>query len=179
MAQKIDKLTQAYEKYAPKNITLQQYAELVAQDPGLLHAPFSTVNPALAKLTKSYKNKYISAEHFRKILRQEVKDDTMERVAKKYAKIYENIICSDINILRGAWNFKGLNEQERTDLARKIIQQINEYFGINTQLNITYNDKYETEMYPDANRSKISSLINKFLKKLKLKKNKLWCPWDV
>ena len=51
-----NKIKEAYEKYAPKNITLEQFTSMIEQDPKLLTdigGEFSTFNPELAKATKS------------------------------------------------------------------------------------------------------------------------------
>ena len=52
MTQKVAKI---YEKYAPKNISLQKFRQMIKQDPSLLDdigGKFSTFDPELAKLFK-------------------------------------------------------------------------------------------------------------------------------
>ncbi len=139
------KIKDIYERYAPNNITLQEFTEMVERDPGLLDSivgEFSTFNPELAKIYKGRRKPGgLSDDDFRIKLKESMSKNTMDTVAQKYADIYAQIICSDDDILLAAWTFKSLNRKQRQELALKIVNEINNYFGINDKLKIRYLDK--------------------------------------
>ena len=128
----IEKIIETYEKYAPKNITLEQFAQMVEQDPKLLDdigGKFSTFNPNLARLHRELDTKNIeSKDSFRNKLKESIDENASEKRAAEIAKMYEKIILSDDDILTAAWAFETLNENQRQDLAIKIICAVNQYF---------------------------------------------------
>ncbi|MBR4891819.1 MAG: hypothetical protein IKZ34_01385 [Alphaproteobacteria bacterium] len=162
------KIKKAYEIYAPKNISLEQFAQMIEQDPKLLKAiggKFSTFSLEAGKAFKEYEDKKDgeSDDILRKKLSSYINEQEIERGAHEQAKIYEKIICSDDSIIDDALNFRDLSETERQDLARKIINGINKYFNIDTDLQIEYQDRYKGE---SARRYKFDFVKN-FLRLLK------------
>ena len=162
-----NKIKEAYEKYAPKNITLEQFTSMIEQDPKLLKdigGKFSTFNLKASIYFNTYfcnNNNYL-----REQLRDYTNIEAIEQGALEYAKIYEKIICSNDSIIEAALNFHNLNEQEKQDLAYKIIQGINKYFNIDSKLNVEYYDRHKGE---EVKQHKFE-LIEKFLNLFKFKR---------
>ena len=138
----IEKIIEAYKQYAPKNITLSQFTEMVEQDPKLLTdigGAFSTYNPNLARLHRELDTENIeSKDSFRNKLKESIDENASEKRAAEIAKMYEKIILSDDDILTAAWAFETLNENQRQDLAIKIICAVNQYFGIADKIKVSY-----------------------------------------
>lgn len=155
-------LVEYYNKYAPKNLTFNQFKKMVEQNPNFLDlggGNFSTVSPELSIAFKKYKNKEITDDEFRNILKNSMNQESMENISQNYAKTYENIICSDDDILRSAWAFKVLNRKQKQDLAVKIIDGINKHFGIENKLKITYADKKTHLPFKELITSAVVNLV--------------------
>ena len=150
-----DKIVQAYEEYAPKNITLEQFAEMVEQDPYLMKeienntlGEFSTLNPKLAKVLKPIS--FLTSSDSKKMKRaRTVLADTMEENKEsmkvrlnKIKEIYKEIICSNDDILTAAWTFDLLDDQEKQKLAIDIVNALNKYFNISEKIDIRYDGKH-------------------------------------
>lgn len=131
-----------YEKYAPKNITLAQFTKMIKRDPKLLddlNGEFSTYNIELARaLKKLNPEQDKSKDKFRNTLKKSLNDTAMEQRAKEIAKIYEDIICSNEEILTAAWTFESLSNKQKLDLAVNIVSAMNKYFNIDQTINIDY-----------------------------------------
>ena len=120
------KIYDKYEKYAPKNITLAQFAKMIKRDPKLLddlNGEFSTYNIELARaLKKLNPEQDKSKDKFRNTLKKSLNDTAMEQRAKEIAKIYEDIICSNEEILTAAWTFESLSNKQKLELAVNIVR---------------------------------------------------------
>lgn len=166
------KIADIYKKYAPKNITLQEFTEMVEREPDLLDSiggEFSTFNPEFAKIYKSRrKSGGIPDDDFRNKMKDSMGKDAMATVAEKQAAIYADIICSDDDILLGALTFATLDRNQRKNLAIKIIDGINKRLGIDTKLGILYINKRNQQ--PVLNQ--LDDMMNYVLKTIsnKLKK---------
>ena len=136
------KIYDKYEKYAPKNITLAQFAKMIKRDPKLLddlNGEFSTYNIELARaLKKLNPEQDKSKDKFRNTLKKSLNDTAMEQRAKEIAKIYEDIICSNEEILTAAWTFESLSNKQKLELAVNIVSAMNKYFNIDQTINIDY-----------------------------------------
>ena len=150
-----DKIVQAYEKYAPKNITFEQFAEMVKQDPYLMKdiendtlGEFSTFNVKLAKALKSVH--FLTSSDLKKMNKaRTVLADIMEETKeardtrlKKIKEIYKEIICSNDDILTAAWTFDLLDDKEKQKLAIDIVNALNKYFNISAKVYIEYDGKH-------------------------------------
>ena len=131
-----------YEKYAPKNITLEQFAQMVERDSKLMTdigGKFSTFNADLARLYKKIDTENPeSINNFRNKLKEFIDKNATEKRGSEIAKIYEKIILSDDDILQAAWTFGILNEKQKQDLAIKIIDGINQHFEIEDKIKVSY-----------------------------------------
>lgn len=142
----VEKIVEAYHKYAPKNITLEQFIDMVGKDHDLMRdiergtlGEFSTFNPKLARLYKELDTEDTeSKDSFRNKLKDSLDTIATEKRVKDIAKIYEEIICSDDDILQAAWTFDTLNENQKQDLAIKIIDGINQHFEIKDKIKVSY-----------------------------------------
>ena len=160
------KIIKAYEKYAPKNITIEQFASMIERDPKLLTdigGEFSTFNVEISKACKTLLHN--DNNLLREKLRNSMSAEAIERGALKYAKIYEKIICSDDSIIEAAFNFPNLNEEEKQDLARKIINGINKYFNLDTSLKVEYQDRYKGESVKHYKFEFVEKFLNLFKRK--------------
>lgn len=132
------KIAKIYERYAPKNITLHQFEEMVEQDPTLLdtiNGEFSTFDSDLAKRFKKLKIKRTyQTDKFRELLADSIDSVVMNNIAQKYAKMYEEVICSDDKILAAAWTFDTLTPEQIRGLALDITQRINKLLGFSDSL---------------------------------------------
>ena len=168
-----EQIKQAYEKYAPKNITLEQFTQMVEQDPHLQEdiqnetlGNFSTFNVKLARALKELSIlKTESRDNFRNLLKDSLEPAAMERGAMEYAKIYEEIICSNPDILMAAWSFELLDTEQIQKLIVDIINAINKRLNINITIDAQYLDKelyrLPTNRFSDA----VHDFIQNFLKK--------------
>ena len=159
------KIIKAYEKYAPKNITIEQFASMIEREPKLLTdigGKFSTFNLDISKAFKTLL--YNDDNLLREKLRNSMSAEAIERGALKYAKIYEKIICSDDSIIEAAFNFQNLNEEEKQDLARKIINGINKYFNLDTSLKVEYQDRYKGKSVKHYKFEFVEKFLNMFSK---------------
>lgn len=160
------KIIKAYEKYAPKNITIEQFASMIERDPKLLTdigGKFSTFNLKASIYFNTYfcnNNNYL-----REQLHDYINIEAIEQGALEYAKIYEKIICSDDSIIEAAFNFPNLNEEEKQDLARKIINGINKYFNLDTSLKVEYQDRYKGESVKHYKFEFVEKFLNLFKRK--------------
>ena len=170
-----EKIKATYEKYAPKNITLEQFAKMVERDPKLLNdigGKFSTFDVNLSKKYNKLirKENYIKDDDFVDMFGDVLNKDVVDNIVEKYAKAYTEIICSDKDILQDAWLFDILNEKQRQELAKKIIERINKYFDIQDKIKVVYANKYsEEKMLPDYKavlRKKISDFLSRLKDKL-------------
>ncbi len=138
-------IIEAYEKYAPKNISLEQFAEIAEKDPFLMAqiekgeiGAFSTFYPEIAKAAKKVKNNSMTKDDFMGLLLRSMDLNLTRKVALNFANLYADIISSDDDILYGAWCFEVLKAKQRQDLAKKIINAINKRLGIENKLDIKY-----------------------------------------
>ena len=164
---KDNKILTTYKNYAPKNISFQQFEKMIEDDPTLLDAiggKFSTNNPELTQLSNG--NHKLSNNDLRKKLADSLNPDVMTQIAEQHAKLYVDIICSNDDILLNAFIFDILNEQERENLAIKIIKEINKHFNISSKLNIVYKNKKDIQTLI---KEDILNLILKILSKIKHK----------
>ena len=140
MIDKAKKIADIYTKYAPKNITLADFSYMIEQDPKLLDAiggKFSTRNPELAQLFKARaKGNFVIDTLLREKLHDSISESAMEQVAQERAQIYTDIICSDEEMLKRAWTFDALTQKQKRDFAKKIIEGINEHFGIKDKIKV-------------------------------------------
>ena len=170
MAVQKEKLIELYKKYAPHNITLERFAEMVEKDPSLLNdinGEFSTFDTELSMASKYNP----STDAFRQRLKDSIDENVAEQVALEYAKIYEKVICSDDTIIDDAIRFDDLSEEAKQDLARRIIQGANKYLNINSDLEVEYQDSYYGEEKSEATHHRIK-FIDKFLNLFKRKQAK-------
>ena len=140
MTDKAKKIADIYTKYAPKNITLAEFTNMIEQDPKLLDAiggKFSTRNPELTQLFKArVKGNDIIDNILREKLHNSISESAMEQVAQEHAQIYADIICNDDEMLKMAWTFDALTQKQKRDFAKKIIEGINEHFGIKDKIKV-------------------------------------------
>ncbi len=172
--QKKQKIVDAYNKYAPHNITLTQFEKMIEQDPSLLndlHGEFSTYNVKLAKALKKLKRTNTeSKDVFRQILKDSLDFDSMDQRVKDIAKIYEDIICSNDEILAAAWIFDSLDEMQKQKLAIHIINAINKRLNISDIVSIDYLDCALDVIPKDTFSYGVYSFIRKFFDKFHTKK---------
>lgn len=156
----IEKITKLYEKYAPKNITLEEFTDMVQRDPALLRqiendtlGEFSTFNSELVRPFKNIKSELTFG--FRHMLKNpiDIESDQADFISKlrlimgfgkgvyvvnKYVDAYIDILRRNDDILFSAWTFEVLNEEQRQELAIRIIDEMNKLFDVKTKLKVKY-----------------------------------------
>ena len=135
------KVRSVYKKYAPKNITLEQFAQMVEQDPKLLDdigGKFSTFNPKLAKaMNRASFFSTKSKDELREVLAHYTfTADALRSRGHAYGRIFWKVISSNENILKSVWVFETLDKQQQQDLAIDIIKSVNKHFNIKDEIEI-------------------------------------------
>ena len=146
------KMIEVYEKYAPKNISLSTFIEMVKDDPALLDdigGKFSTVDTTIKKAYKEVRRGRKSKKEFNELLGSKMDEKAVAQVVNNYVRVYADIICSDDDILQAAWCFETLTELERQELAEKIIKAINAHFGIEEKLSVVYWERHSRRPFDD------------------------------
>lgn len=167
-----NKAVNVYKKYAPQEISFDEFLEMIKQTPGLLDeisGRFSSFNPELTKVFKAYKAGQIDAGDLHVELNNAVDWRANYDVANEYVNLFTDIICSDDDILRGAWTFDTLNRKQRQDLARKIVDAMDKGLRLSTKVKIFYADN--KKRYLPINEIK-KALIRSIVEKLHGKKTK-------
>jgi hypothetical protein len=172
------KIIDAYEKHAPKNITLEQFADMAEKDPWLMSeiendtlGDFSTFDSYLAKRNKELDPESDSSSHrFRRLLSDSVDDDVVDKIMQERAKLYEEVVCSDDEILTSAWMFDTLSDNEKRNLALKIIRASNKLLNLK-QANGIPQVSYGIKIKQDSSSiRKLEGFIDKIIKKIFPKK---------
>lgn len=178
----VEKMLEAYKKYAPRNITFSQFTDMIEKDPSLLReiengtlGNFSTFNVKLARRFKQLERENVSSrDDFRNLLRDSLDEQATEKATKEIAKIYEKIICADDAILVGAWTFETLTKEQKQKLAVHIINGLNKYFNIAQEhlIDVDYTDGAINRLPKDSFSYNIHMFIQNFLTKIWPEKRK-------
>ena len=143
-----NKIAKIYEQCAPKNISLQEFKKRIKEDPDLLNAEeFSTFNPELAKLRKKVLDGKLSEYDFRNKLKKSINSKVLNANAEKYAKMFEDLLRSNDDMLMYCLTFNTLNDQQRKDLAVAIVNHMNKFFNLEDKLKVFYIQKKKQQPF--------------------------------
>ncbi len=176
----IEKIIEAYKQYAPKNITIDQFIEMVERDPVMMReiengtfGAFSTYNPELARLYKELDTKNTeSKDEFRNKLKESINETATEKRVSEIAKMYEKIILSDDEIFSFVLTFDILSTKQKLELTTRIVNAMNKMFGIDYSLDVIYTGKALNRMPKYTFTDNVYDFINNFVTKIWPKKSK-------
>lgn len=176
----IEKIIEAYKQYAPKNITVDQFTEMVERDPVMMReiengtfGAFSTYNPELARLYKKLDTKNTeSKDIFRNKLKESIDKTAAEKRVSEIAKMYEKIILSDDEIFSSVLTFDILSTKQKLELTTRIVNAMNKMFGIDYSLDVIYTGKALNRMPKYTFTDNVYDFINNFVTKVWPKKSK-------
>ena len=176
MPNEIQKIIDIYEKYVPKNITLEQFMRMGDTDPAFLDSiggEFSTFNAKIATAFKDTdKTDRKSKNAFKTIMKDSLDADVMEQRVQEIAKLYEEIISSSDEILTAAWTFDILTEEQIQQLANNIISAMNSHLNIDKTINFVYTNEALNNLPSESSSNKIYNFVKKFVSRFKRKKSK-------
>ena len=171
-----ERIIDIYDKYVPKNITLEQFAQIVERDPELLDSiggEFSTFN---AKIAQAFKETDLTSRKSKNAFKTMVKDSldvsTLEQRAQEIAQIYEEIISSSDEILTAAWTFDILSAEQKQKLAINFINAMNHRLHIDKTVKVVYTDDALNQLPSDAPSNKLYKFIKQFISRFEHKKYK-------
>ena len=171
-----ERIIDIYDKYVPKNITLEQFAQIVERDPELLDSiggEFSTFN---AKIAQAFKETDLTSRKsknaFKTMVKDSLDDETLEQRAQEIAKIYEEIISSNDEILTAAWTFDILTAEQKQQLATNFINALNKRLHIDKIIKYVYTDDALNQLSSDAPYNKLYKFIKKFISRFSHNKYK-------